>query len=199
VVRSCLRCAGPASSPSPRLGTHRARGRGRPSPGPAAVPRSPADSDDIPRRSGLAPLTPRRAGTTMRRITRGTPMTSAIAGGSGGVGRHAVRAAQAQGHGVVVLSRSECTVVLSGAVLEERLVGVDAVIYALNTTSLSRRKSTEFFRATSRHLLEAGARHGVAHHVVLSIVGIDGIRSEERRVGKEGGAARGAGPAERNQ
>src|SRR5699024_11607725 len=76
---------------------------------------------------------------------------------------------------VVVLSRNEGTDVLSGAGLEERLVGVDAVIDALNTASLSRRKATELFRATSRHLLEAGARHGVAHHVVLSIVGIDGI------------------------
>ena len=102
-------------------------------------------------------------------------MKIAIAGGTGVVGRHAVRAAQAQGHDVVVLSRSEGTDVLSGAGLEERLVGVDAVIDALNTTSLSRRKATEFFRATSRHLLEAGARHGVAHHIVLSIVGIDGI------------------------
>ena len=51
-------------------------------------------------------------------------MKIAIAGGTGVVGRHAVRAAQAQGHAVVVLSRSEGTDVLSGAGLEERLVGV---------------------------------------------------------------------------
>src|SRR5699024_5091837 len=107
--------------------------------------------------------------------TRGSPMKIAVAGGTGAVGRHAVRAAQAQGHDVVVLSRSEGTDVLSGAGLEERLVGGDAVIDALNTTSLSSRKATAVVSATSRHLLEAGARHGVAHHVVLSIVGIDGI------------------------
>ena len=102
-------------------------------------------------------------------------MKIAIAGGTGVIGRHAVRAAQSRGHDVVVLSRSEGVDVLTGAGLEERLRGVDVVVDALNTPSLSRRKAVHFFRTTSRHLLEAGARHGVAHHVVLSIVGIDGI------------------------
>ncbi|GAA4528894.1 NAD(P)H-binding protein [Brachybacterium paraconglomeratum] len=102
-------------------------------------------------------------------------MRIAIAGGTGVVGRRAVQAARAQGHEVVVLSRSEGIDVLSGAGLEEHLEGVDVVVDALNTPSLSREKATEFFRTTSRHLLEAGARQGVAHHVVLSIVGIDGI------------------------
>lgn len=98
-------------------------------------------------------------------------MRIAIAGGTGVVGHRAVQAARAQGHEVVVLSRSEGIDVLSGDGLEERLEGVDVVVNALNTTSLSLRRAAEFFRTTSRHLLEAGARQGVAHHVVLSIVG----------------------------
>lgn len=102
-------------------------------------------------------------------------MRIAIAGGTGVVGRRAVQAARAQGHEVVILARSEGIDVLSGAGLEERLEGVDVVVDALNTPSLSRRTATDFFRTTSRHLLAAGARQGVAHHVVLSIVGIDGI------------------------
>ena len=102
-------------------------------------------------------------------------MRIAIAGGTGVVGRRAVQAARTQGHEVVVLSRSEGIDVLSGDGLEARLEGVDVVVDALNTPSLSRKKAAEFFRTTSRHLLKAGARQGVAHHVVLSIVGIDGI------------------------
>src|SRR5699024_6338474 len=81
VLRSCRRSAGGASGPGPRQGTHRAHGRGRLWPGQAAVPRAPGDRDDIPRRSGLTPLTPRRTGTTMRSITRGSPMKIAVAGG----------------------------------------------------------------------------------------------------------------------
>lgn len=102
-------------------------------------------------------------------------MRIAIAGGTGVVGLHVVRAARERGHDVVVLSRREGVDVLTGAGLEERLDGVDVVVDALNTPSLSRRKAAEFFRTTSRRLLEAEARHGVAHHVVLSIVGIDGL------------------------
>ncbi|HLS34059.1 MAG TPA: 3-beta hydroxysteroid dehydrogenase, partial [Brevibacterium sp.] len=86
-----------------------------------------------------------------------------------------VQAARTQGHDVVVLSRSRGVDVVTGAGLEDGLRGVDAVVDTLNTPSLSRRKAIEFFRATSRRLLEVGARQGVAHHVVLSIVGIDGI------------------------
>ena len=63
-------------------------------------------------------------------------MKIAIAGGTGVIGRHAVRAAQSRGHDVVVLSRSEGVDVLTGAGLEERLRGVDVVVDALNTPSL---------------------------------------------------------------
>ncbi|MDN5900396.1 MAG: SDR family oxidoreductase [Brachybacterium sp.] len=102
-------------------------------------------------------------------------MRIAVAGGTGVVGQKAVQAAQAQGHDVVILSRSEGVDVFTGAGLEEHLEGVDVVGDALNTPSLSRRRAIEFFRTTSRRLLAAGARRGVTHHVVLSIVGIDGI------------------------
>src|SRR5699024_10913951 len=81
----------------------------------------------------------------------------------------------ARGHDVVVLARSRGVDVVTGTGLEDGLRGVDVVVDTLNTPSLSRRKAVEFFRTTSHRLLEAGARQGVAHHVVLSIVGIDGI------------------------
>src|SRR5690606_32654483 len=78
-------------------------------------------------------------------------------------------------HEVVVLSRSSGVDVLDGTGLDAHLEGVDAVIDALNTSSLSLRKATEFFRATTRNLLDAEERQDVDHHVTLSIVGIDGI------------------------
>jgi len=102
-------------------------------------------------------------------------MRIAIAGGTGVVGGHAAQAVRARGHDVVVLARSRGVDVVTGTGLEDGLRGVDVVVDTLNTPSLSRRKAVEFFRTTSHRLLEAGARQGVAHHVVLSIVGIDGI------------------------
>ena len=102
-------------------------------------------------------------------------MRIAVAGGTGVVGRHAVEAARAAGHEVVVLSRSAGADVLTGAGLVERLQGADAVIDVTNTTTLSSAKAVEFFETATRNLLAAESRAGVAHHVALSIVGIDGI------------------------
>lgn len=102
-------------------------------------------------------------------------MRIAIAGGTGVVGAHAVRAAREAGHEAVVLSRRTGVNVLDGAGLDERLEGVDAVIDALNHFTLSQRSATAFFRTTTANLLGAEQRQGVGHHVALSIVGIDGI------------------------
>ncbi|WP_455903868.1 SDR family oxidoreductase [Microbacterium sp.] len=102
-------------------------------------------------------------------------MRIAVAGGTGVVGRHAVEAARAAGHEVVVLSRSSGADVLTGAGLDERMQGADAVIDVTNTTTLSAAKAVKFFETATRTLLAAESRAGVTHHVALSIVGIDGI------------------------
>ncbi|WP_067195928.1 SDR family oxidoreductase [Microbacterium sp. XT11] len=102
-------------------------------------------------------------------------MKIAIAGGTGTVGAHIVRAGQDAGHEVLVLSRSSGVDVLTGAGLDPALRGVDAVIDVTNLTSLSAAKARDFFTTGTRHLLDAEHRAGVGHHVALSIVGIDGI------------------------
>lgn len=102
-------------------------------------------------------------------------MRIAVAGGTGVVGRHVVEAARGKWHDVVVLSRSSGVDVLTGAGLAERVQGVEAVIDVTNTTTLSAAKAVEFFERATRNLLAAESRAGVAHHVALSIVGIDDI------------------------
>lgn len=44
-----------------------------------------------------------------------------------------------------------------------------------NVSTLSQRRSVAFFTAATGHLLTAGQRAGVAHHVALSIVGVDRV------------------------
>lgn len=102
-------------------------------------------------------------------------MRIAVAGGTGTVGRHVASAARDAGHDVVVLSRGAGVDVQTGAGLGAALAGADAVIDVTNITSLSAKKATAFFETGTRHLLAAEAEAGVRHHVVLSIVGIDGI------------------------
>lgn len=117
-------------------------------------------------------------------------MKIAIAGATGVVGRHAAEAAAAQGHEVVPLARSLGVDVVSGAGLAARLEGVDAVVDCLNVATTRRRPAVEFFTTTTDRLLAAEAGAGVAHHVLLSIVGIeqvpfgyyDGKVAQEQRV-----------------
>ena len=53
--------------------------------------------------------------------------------------------------------------------------GVEALIDVTSVASTRRAVCVEFFTTVSSNLLNAGARAGVAHHVSLSIIGIDGV------------------------
>ena len=102
-------------------------------------------------------------------------MRIAVAGGTGHVGRHVVDAVRAAGHEPVVLSRSEGVDLTTGAGLDAALDGASAVIDVANITSINEAKATSFFETTSRALLDAGKRAGVAHHVTLSIVSMERV------------------------
>lgn len=102
-------------------------------------------------------------------------MRVAVAGGTGLVGRHVVEALGGAGHDPVVLARSCGVDLTTGAGLDRALTGVDVVVDASNVITTSRRASMAFFSASTVHLLDAGRRAGVGHHVALSIVGVDRV------------------------
>ena len=102
-------------------------------------------------------------------------MRVAVAGGSGLAGRLVVRALVAAGHVPTVVARSTGVDLTTGAGLDEALAGVDAVIDVSNVVATRKQGSVAFFAASTANLLGAGARAGVRHHVVLSIVGVDRV------------------------
>jgi uncharacterized protein YbjT (DUF2867 family) len=102
-------------------------------------------------------------------------MRVAVVGGTGLVGRHVVRALRDAGHEPVTLARSQGVDVLTGRGLDAALAGVQSVVDVSNITTSRRAKAVEFFSRATQTLLAAERRAGVGHHVVLSIVGIDGI------------------------
>jgi uncharacterized protein YbjT (DUF2867 family) len=104
-----------------------------------------------------------------------TPQRIAVAGGTGVIGRLVVEAARAAGHEPVVMARSNGVDLISGRGVADALRGADVVIDVANINSTSRAKATAFFEAETRTLLQAEAKAGVAHHVALSIVGIDRV------------------------
>ena len=99
----------------------------------------------------------------------------AVAGGTGVVGRHVVAALAAAGCEPVVLARSTGIDLVRGAGLDDALRGVGAVVDVSNVATQRRSAAVGFFTAATSALLAAGARAGVRHHVVLSIVGVDRV------------------------
>lgn len=100
-------------------------------------------------------------------------MEIVVAGGTGVIGTEVVRIAQIRGHHARALSRANGVDVLTGAGLDEAVRGADVVIDTLSVVTQSARASTRFFTRTTAHLLAAERRHGVGHHLALSIVGVD--------------------------
>lgn len=99
----------------------------------------------------------------------------AVAGGTGVVGRHVVAALTAAGCEPVVLARSTGVDLASGAGVDDALRGARAVVDVSNVATQRQATSVAFFTAATSALLAAGARAGVPHHVVLSIVGVDRV------------------------
>ena len=97
----------------------------------------------------------------------------AVAGGTGVVGRHVVEVLRERGHQPVVISRARGVDVLTGEGLDAALAGAGAVVDVTSIPTLRRAAAVRWFGTTTGNLLAAGARAGVRHHVVLSIVGID--------------------------
>lgn len=118
-------------------------------------------------------------------------MRIAVAGATGRIGRLTVEALTRAGHEPVAISRAAGIDLTTGDGLEAALTGVDAVVDASNTSTRDEPSIVEFFGSATTNLLAAEAATGVAHHVVLSIVGVDrgqnvphyaGKRAQERLV-----------------
>ena len=102
-------------------------------------------------------------------------MRIAVAGGSGPVGAQCVDTLRARGHEVSILSRRAGIDLRDGSGLVQALDGMDTVLDVTNVMTLSRRRARTFFQTVTTNLLRAERRAGVTHHLILSIVGIDGV------------------------
>jgi uncharacterized protein YbjT (DUF2867 family) len=100
-------------------------------------------------------------------------MKLVVVGGTGLVGRNIVRRLRAGGHDVLPVSRASGVDIITGAGLAECMVNADVVIDASNSPVLEGPASFDFFRIAIANLLDAEAKAGVKHHVVLSVVGTD--------------------------
>jgi uncharacterized protein YbjT (DUF2867 family) len=111
-------------------------------------------------------------------------MRIAVIGAAGTAGRHTLEALRRAGHDAVPVTRSLGVDVLTGAGLEQALAGAAAVIDATNVQTSEGDETRARFAAATRNILDAERRAGVAHHVLLSIVGTDRVERNEHFAGK---------------
>lgn len=100
-------------------------------------------------------------------------MKIAVAGGTGKTGRKIVDQLRSEGHQPVILARTEGVDLIQNTGLDAALGGVEIVIDVTDFATMNAKKAKASFGAATTNLLAAAQRHGVRHHVVLSIIGID--------------------------
>ena len=111
-------------------------------------------------------------------------MRIAVAGATGNIGSLTVAVLERGGHEVVRVSRAAGVDLSTGEGLDAALAGVDVVVDAVNVPSADRAETVRLFGGMTRNLLDAEARAGVRHHVLLSIVGIADIEGNVHYAGK---------------
>jgi uncharacterized protein YbjT (DUF2867 family) len=102
-------------------------------------------------------------------------MRVAVAGGTGLLGRLVVRGLSEAGHEPVILARSRGVDLTNGSGLDQALTGCEVVVDVSNVSTTRSSVAVAFFSAATEHLLNAGVRAGVRHHVALSVVGADRV------------------------
>ena len=100
-------------------------------------------------------------------------MKIVIIGGTGRIGARVAGILEQQGHEVVVASRSTGVNTISGEGLDEALANAQAVVDVSNLPNANPTAVLEFFETSTGNLITAAKKNGVAHYIILSIVGVD--------------------------
>ncbi|MFE6027698.1 SDR family oxidoreductase [Streptomyces niveus] len=101
-------------------------------------------------------------------------MKLTVIGGTGLIGSQVVGKLTEAGHEALPAALSTGVDLLTGKGLDAALEGAETVINLANSPTFDE-ASLDFFRTSMDNLLAAGAKAGVRHQVVLSIVGVDQV------------------------
>ncbi|RJK97559.1 SDR family oxidoreductase [Vallicoccus soli] len=102
-------------------------------------------------------------------------MRVVVAGGTGRTGAEVVARLRAAGHEAVAAARSTGVDVVTGDGLARALAGARVVVDATGTTAGQPEEPLRLFEGGARNLARAARDAGVAHHLVLSVVGADAL------------------------
>jgi uncharacterized protein YbjT (DUF2867 family) len=102
-------------------------------------------------------------------------MKITVIGGTGLIGSKTVAILREGGHEVVVASPKGGINTFTGEGLKEAMAGAQVAIDLSNARTFDANAVSGFFETSGRNLVAAETAAGVQHHVVLSIVGADGV------------------------
>lgn len=102
-------------------------------------------------------------------------MKIVVIGGTGLIGRAVVDKLNDRGHEAVPAAPNTGVNTLTGEGLAAALAGAQVVVDVSNSPSFEESAVLDFFTTSTRNLLAAEEAAGVAHHLALSIVGIDDL------------------------
>lgn len=100
-------------------------------------------------------------------------MKIVVIGGTGLIGSQVVQRLRSNGHDAVAASPASGVNTFTGEGLAEALRGARVVVDVANAPSFEDDAVMDFFRTAGRNLLTAEKEAGVAHHLALSVVGVD--------------------------
>ncbi|WP_433383659.1 SDR family oxidoreductase [Actinoplanes sp. CA-142083] len=100
-------------------------------------------------------------------------MKVVVFGGNGQIGRKLIKLLAAEGHEAVAASRSTGVDAVTRKGLAEALAGAQVVVDVMNAPAWGDDEVLNFFRTSSRNMVEAEKAAGVGHHIALTIVGAD--------------------------
>ena len=104
-------------------------------------------------------------------------MKIVVIGGSGRIGRKLVHNLRQHDFRVLAASPSLGVNAVIGEGLDEALDQATVVVDVCNSPSLEGSAPLCFFETAGRRMLAAEKAAGVQHHIVLSIVGTDGLQA----------------------
>ncbi|MCW5893087.1 MAG: SDR family oxidoreductase [bacterium] len=103
-------------------------------------------------------------------------MKIVVIGGTGRIGSRVVRMLGEKGHEALAASPNTGVDATTGRGLDAALAGAQVVVDVSNAPSFEEAAARAFFESAGRNLAEAERRAGVAHHVLLSVVGTDRLQ-----------------------
>lgn len=106
-------------------------------------------------------------------------MKVVVMGGTGLIGKKLVDRLRSSGHEVTAASPASGVNTVTGEGLNEALKDAAVVVDVTNPPLFKGTSALDFFESSGQNLHAAGARAGVKHHIVLSVVGTERLQDSD--------------------